>query len=393
MAKHVAIGTSLPPFGRDLQLYDKLNIDLTSQKLTRASSKNTAGLTKPVRPATLPGQPQLPLDSPLIAHHLIQEFNTEYLDNFAPNLWLVATQSHSHISSLTHQIVRGRNIVVTEDPKLHLLWYYDRVFIKPIPPYILSHAFWSFYFFSSYSPIPQPERDQILLAVRGYLRTWCYLIQHKSDFILATAAGGSNQMPLIPKNISYGAFMRFVSECRDSISDKDVSPRYHFGELRASRINFWGQMLLTGFSYYKPSGQYNDYFSRYFGVILFFFAFLSTALSAMQVALAAMAPMDVSANKFDKTWNSILLVSGWFAVLVLEVAACDQALVSSQRAIIWDMGVLDLCVKASLLRAEPAQYRRSSQDPWALELERGHNQARAQLATGRKAWTMVRNPR
>lgn len=41
--------------------------------------------------------------------------------------------------------LRGRSIVVTGNPELHLVWYYDRVFIKAIPEYILSATFWQHY--------------------------------------------------------------------------------------------------------------------------------------------------------------------------------------------------------------------------------------------------------
>lgn len=36
-----------------------------------------------------------------------------------------------------------REIIVTEGPRLHLVWIYDRVFIKPLPRYLLSYTFWS----------------------------------------------------------------------------------------------------------------------------------------------------------------------------------------------------------------------------------------------------------
>jgi hypothetical protein len=298
------------PFSQDRQLYAKLDVDPTSQELRRRSRKS-----KTDKPATLPGQPHILLDDPFLKEHLINQFCTTYLDNFAPHLWLVATQSHSHISSLTHQIVRGRSIVITEDPKLHLLWYHDRVFIKPIPPYLLSHAFWTYYLLSPTSPIPQPERDRILFAARGYIRTWAFLIQHKSDFALAT---GDPKLPLLPKIVSFGNFMRFTAEFKDSVSDADVAPRYRFGELRLSRINFWSQVLLKKFAYHKVNGQYSAYFSRYFGVILVLFAFFSTALNAMQVALAAVATGNVPAQgQFGTSWNTLLLVSGWFSVTVL----------------------------------------------------------------------------
>jgi hypothetical protein len=113
--------------------------------------------------------------------------------------------------------------------------------------------------------------------------------------------------------------MRFLAQCKDSISDIDVNPRYRFGGLRDSRINVWSQILIKRSSYHKASGQYGGYFSRYFGLVLFLFAVFSTILSAMQVALAAIAFLPP--GNFGRSWNTVLIVSGWFSVVVMICVA------------------------------------------------------------------------
>jgi hypothetical protein len=112
--------------------------------------------------------------------------------------------------------------------------------------------------------------------------------------------------------------MRFLAQCKDSISDIGVNPRYRFGELRDSRINVWSQILLKRSSYHKASGQYGGYFSRYFGLVLSLFAVFSTILSAMQVALAAII---LPPGNFGRNWNTVLIVSGWFSVVVMTCVA------------------------------------------------------------------------
>jgi hypothetical protein len=183
-------------FSLDYELYHKLHVDPTTQSLGRSKKQQAPALPK--KSDTLPGHPLIHLSDPHIGNFCRNKFATSYLDEFAPYLWLIATQSHSHISSLTHQIVRGRSIVLTEDPNLHLLWYYDRVFIKPLPSYLTSEAFWSYYLLDSSSPIPQPLRSEITQSARGYLRTWAYLIQDRSDFALATS---DPKLQLLPKNV------------------------------------------------------------------------------------------------------------------------------------------------------------------------------------------------
>lgn len=309
-----SISTSLPPFSKDAELYTKLHLDPAFQRLTRNSSKGQADQKKP---ATLPNHPQIILDDPFLHNHLVREFRTGYLDRFSPHLWLVATQSHSHISSLTHQLVRRRNIIISEDPRLHLLWYHDRIYIKPLPPYLLSHAFWV-YLLDPRSPIPSPAREEILLAARGYLRSWSYLITHRSDFKLAVSL---RLLPQTTPTLRFGALMRLLGQVRDSVAADEVSPRYAFGELRISRINFWSQVMLQRFYYHKSGGQYSAYFSRYFGIILFLFAFFSTALSAMQVALAALGTTSPLVGQFGGGWEAVVSVSGWFAVVVLMIVS------------------------------------------------------------------------
>ncbi len=90
----------------------------------------------------LPGQPKMRLDWPdQLYEYLQKDLYTRELDTISPNLWLLATRSSGHVSPLHHQIVKGRRVVITEDPRLHLLWIDDRIFIKPLPLYLLSHEF------------------------------------------------------------------------------------------------------------------------------------------------------------------------------------------------------------------------------------------------------------
>ena len=68
-------------------------------------------------------QPHISLqDASGLYEYLAAELITRDLNQLALHLWLVATQDSS---ALTHQVVRGREIIVTEKPELHLVWIYD----------------------------------------------------------------------------------------------------------------------------------------------------------------------------------------------------------------------------------------------------------------------------
>jgi hypothetical protein len=235
------------PFAPEDQLCHKLHIapDQTSiQRLLRSAPDVAAIAKSPNKKYYLPSQPRIALDDANIGKYLESELMTRDLDKLAPHLWLIAKQDSSHISSLTHQIIRGREIIVTEKPELHLVWIYNRVFIKPIPQYLLSHAFWKFYLVGGYSLIPKSEREEIKRAALGFLRSYFYLVRRKPDFILA--ADGKHC--LVPKHISYSDFMNFILAF-DKVEDISVAPRYNFGELRLTRLNFWSKIFLRRFIY------------------------------------------------------------------------------------------------------------------------------------------------
>src|SRR3954447_3413071 len=69
----------------------------------------------------LPGYPQILLDNNDELWNFIQkDVSTPTLDSLAPRLWWMSKQSSAHIWPLHHQAVKLRNIVVSENPELHL---------------------------------------------------------------------------------------------------------------------------------------------------------------------------------------------------------------------------------------------------------------------------------
>jgi hypothetical protein len=298
------------PFTSGQELYRNLHIS-SSGTLYRHKNDTQSTYTANSQATTLPGHPNIRLRDPNLSSFLQRELVTHRLDTIGARLWLMAKQDSSHISSLTHQHVRGRRIVITENPELHLVWIYDRIFIKPLPKYLLSHAFWEFYFTSRTSPIrSDTERAKILKSARGFLRTYAYLIQHKSDFLIAM----DEKHRLLPKKIRYSDFIRFITACQQHVTDEDVSPRYAFGELRLSRLNFWSKLFLHQSSFQKIHGQYGARFAQYYGPLLFVFAALSVVLSAMQVAMAALSePLESGSTRY------LVSVSWVFSIFSLMV--------------------------------------------------------------------------
>jgi hypothetical protein len=274
----------MPPFSIPNQLVDSLD----------------AGADAPAI-STVPGHPAVSLkDSFGVRQFLERELCCEDLETMAPRLWIMTTASSANISPLHRQRVKGREIIVTEEARLHLVWIYDRIFIKPLPLYLLSHAFWEIYLDSDES------KGKIRKAALGYLRTYRYLIKHESDFHIAQ----QDSLRLIPKDVDWSSFCRFISEL-DRIEDRSVSGRYCYGELRLTRLNIYAPLLLGKFYFEQVHGQYGDIFGRLYGPVLFVFALASTILNSMQVALAVDQLVDAA------HWRWVWYLSRWFSAFSL----------------------------------------------------------------------------
>ena len=266
--------------------------------------------------ASLPGHPRIQLnDLPQLFDFLEREFCAPDLEKMAPHLWMVSTQSSANICPLHHEKVRGREIVVTEDPRLHLVWIHDRIFIKPIPRYLFSHAFWTHYLLNDKSPLGC-RQEIIRRSALGYLRTYYHLIKHESDFHIAR----DDRLRLIPIQVDWAQFSNFTSQF-DCIEDVDVSRRYAFGELRLTRLNFYAKIFLRKFQFQDVHSQYAAYFSRFYGPFLFIFGILSLVLNMMQVELSV---EQVTTAKWGSFWS----LCRWFSVLGIAWIGCLALMLS-----------------------------------------------------------------
>jgi hypothetical protein len=262
-----------------------------------------------VDPQHFPGYPRLTLDDTKgINNFLNHEFDLRDLGRMSSRLWMMSMQSSANVSALHRQKVKGRNIIITEDACLHLIWYYDRIFIKPLPKYLLSHKFWSTYLLSPTSPLGA-DRESILRTALGYLRTYFYLVRYESDFRIAT----DEKLRLIPDGVTWEQFCNFSSKF-DRIQDHEVCERYKYGEIRLSRLNLYTKLFIGKRHFQRIDGQYSLYFARFYGPILFAFGVFSILLNAMQLEMA------VESLNQKKQWISFWLACRWFSVMCLIIA-------------------------------------------------------------------------
>jgi hypothetical protein len=225
------------------------------------------------------GHPRVFLhDRSKLRNFLMSELCSDDLDRVASRLWWMAKQDSGSISPLHRQLVKRRAIIVTEDPKLHLVWIYDRIFIKPLPRYIMSYAFWRDHICTG---VEEEELKRIRRASLGYLRTYYHLVKHESDFRIAQ----DPSLCLVPPDVTWQQFCDFTSRLGD-IKDREVSPRYAYGEIRLTRLNFYAPLLLGRSQFHRVEYQYGSYFARFYGPVLFVIGIASVILSGLQVVVS-----------------------------------------------------------------------------------------------------------
>src|SRR6201996_2798549 len=189
----------------------------------------------------VPGDPSVSLIDSEVNAYLASQLNTPLLDELYERLWLVARKDSQNIDKLHVQNIRGRNITPCENPRLHLVWHGDRIYIKPIPLCLLNNSFWTKY-------LSLPENKETCLKdsqdiaqtgtppfdrsiAIGFLRSYAFLIRHELDFILAKEAH------LIHRDIDWIKWSKFINKFRH-LGDEQVAKRYHYGQLRLSRLNW-----------------------------------------------------------------------------------------------------------------------------------------------------------
>lgn len=327
MAHEARFDSCKVPFDATVELlhWSEATCDSTAGTITHslhdsATGKGISAHAGGLQLAYIPGQPRLMVNDPNLWPYLRKHLLTPELDGIASRLWLISTPSSANIAPLHEHIACGRVIHVSENPRLHLTWLDGKIFIKPIPKYLLSHHFWSTFLCTTTEEThwnggsPNHVIVDIRKAVLGLLRTFDYLIQSELDFDLAL------QHHLIPDKIgiTYEAFIRFITHFTD-LPDRYVSPRYRYGTLRLSRLNAWSPILLHRWRYHDVHRTYNSYFIRFFGPLIFAYASASVILEALQVALQA--EPSTGTPEVSRAWDMFQDAAKWFAVALISSTA------------------------------------------------------------------------
>jgi hypothetical protein len=300
-------------------------------------SKELLLRNKHFRQPRLPGQPQVEFhDTTTLISHCASEVCTPEFDALVTGRISVRLYNEQQ-KALSEYGVLCRKIVVTENPRLHCVWDEDRIFIKPIPIFLTSHAFWRFI------SVPRAESEQqrdFVAAANGFLRSYSKLITHPSDFEIA------KKNHLVPKHWTFDTLVIFL-QYFGTLPDSAVNPRYRLGDMQLQTLN-GSSLFRRGQLYHRiHRNRYNAYFNRFYGPTLFVFATFSVALSAMQVAIAvrqAEAPIEQQKDLPEAgfggglggLWRHMGLAFRWFSICSITFAMTMGAmLLLSLFGLVW----------------------------------------------------------
>jgi hypothetical protein len=222
------------------------------------------------------------LDSP--SDFVRVDLDVSRLNRVHGHLWWAGRPTYCR--ALHRQRTMGREIVITEQADLHLVWHESRMFLKPLPDYLLDHRFWE----------DVICRDADLYGISsGFLLSYVWLLCNRSDLAMAM------ELRLLPWNIEWADWVAFVNAVLlhiDTDSLDTVNRRYHFGELRLNRLNqihglvhiFQPAQVIRG--YFYGYNRYSTFFRRNFGWVLLIFIYMTIILTAIQVGLATVFLRD-----------------------------------------------------------------------------------------------------
>lgn len=195
---------------------------------------------------------------------------------------------------LHHQVLIGREIVITERLDLHLIWTTGRLFLKPIPRYLLEPSCWTEYLCCAencnctYDEAPNGPTPTNLCCRRslrqralGFLYSYAALISHESDVRLA------QEKHLLPPEVQWHSWRTLVGQLDLEHIHSQIDPRFLHGELRLSRLNVLYSILETPFrGYMSHWNQYGIFIRDNFAWLASGTVYIAIVLTAMQVGLA-----------------------------------------------------------------------------------------------------------
>ena len=166
-----------PPFHPEaaptcLPLVPRFPVLYQPRRFTASRRKSAAGATQHCLELVLGNE----------SSYLLEELEVSRLNKIHSCLWLAGLKRPAF--SLQKQLSIGHEIVLTDSADLHLLWRSTKIFIKPLPDWLLLYSVWQEYL----------SKDESLHEyAAGFLLSYLWLIRSAGDLELAHEYGLVNR--------------------------------------------------------------------------------------------------------------------------------------------------------------------------------------------------------
>lgn len=245
---------------------------------------------------------------------LRNELEVDRLNGIHQWLWLVGRPRPPR--PLYYQRAVGRKIVLHEQADVHCVWDERRVFLKPVPRWLLERQVWRDFLNCDEGCLPskqtqyrkmnassfnQPkavkegecERCELRGLATGFLLTYTSLIAYEHDLYVA------KEHKLVPEGMTWSQWRSIVKSLLSSDRcpyqptgspyphTPSINPRYHYGELRLGRLNLVYRLTLRSplQGYLYGYNAYSQFWSANMKRLAGVFAYIVVVLTAMQVGL------------------------------------------------------------------------------------------------------------
>ena len=238
----------------------------------------------PAATRTIDDELIVPSTSDEVLEFLGKDVLVHKLNKIHKQLWMAGRPMPPR--HLCYQIALSRDVVLSEEMDLHLVWKAKRIYIKPLPRYLLAAGFWNRYILSGSPDDAQSFAQPTMIAAcaKGFLLSYCALITYESDFKRARDIG------LLPSGIEWKQWRTWVAQVVHNCPYKSVDRRFWYGELRLSRLNMiyrWQKgYLLRGYTHVGAPSDYTEFLRENFSALVVGLGFMVVILTAMQVGLA-----------------------------------------------------------------------------------------------------------
>lgn len=243
-------------------------------------------------------------------------------------LWLVGRPVPPR--PLHHQLLLNRDVLVTERMDMHLVWTTGRIFLKPIPRFLLEPRFWIECLSCKQNCSCSPRQQQAALnsadhaqrcnhrrlhmCALGFLFSYAALICHESDFFIA------KEKHLLPAEVKWSAWRTLVQQLKTEDIYPRIDARFFYGELRLSRLNKIYRLSQLR-SYMSHWQRYGSFFSDNFAWLATATVYVAIVLTAMQVGLATDSLAHNAAFQSASYGFTVFSILGPLAATVLIILA------------------------------------------------------------------------